>query len=297
MWRRPKRAGLIGLALALLVPSAAQGAVTIGSNLGRAPEGIASSFGCSPPCTITQITLASDRQAPGGLVSPVNGTVVLWRIRAADDTTPTALRVIRPLTGGLWLGAGRSASVTPAANTLSTFQVQLPIAIGDSIGIDCCQPDAEYFLLSGGTVTHWNPPGLPEGGSGTPDAPVGGPHEMALNADIEPTSSIGAPTVQSKKRGKLQVTADVPNPGTFSAGDVNDLGLASAAAAHKKVKLLKRTIAPVAAPGRAALIVRPTKAARSRLSSKRALKTKLKLSFTPTGGVPSTLIVKVKLKP
>jgi hypothetical protein len=296
MWGRARGVVLLALALALLVPAAAQGSVTIGSNLGRAPEGAPSSYGCAPSCTLSQATLAADRQAAGGLVSPVNGKVVLWRIRAAGASTPTALRVIRSLGGGLWTGAGRSTTVTPATNAQSSFPTQLPIAIGDSIGIDCCQPSAQYFLLSGGTENTWNP-ALAEGGAGTMASPVGGPHEIAINADIEPNAAFVIGAVKSGKGGKVTVTATLPNPGVLEGGDKRDTGLAAAAAGKKKTKYLKRASAPVGVAGQTIrLLLKPTNAARAVLDAKGKLKTKAKMVFTPTGGSPSIQVIKVKLK-
>lgn len=293
---RARKLALVAVAAVVLgAPAAARGTVTIGSNLGRAPEGIMSSLGCSPPCTVSQATLDSDRQAPGGIVSPVNGTVVLWRLAAAEASSPVAFRVIRPVGGGLWTGAGKSAIVTPATNTVNSFQAQLPIRIGDSIGIDCCQPFAEYFLLSGGTENSWQPP-LAEGGPGT--ASTGfppGPHEIVLNADIEPTSAFTIVKAKPKKGGKVQVTADLPNPGTLAAGDKN-AKLATAAAAKKKTRYLKRASTQLSAPGQVTLVVKATKAARSLLAERGKLKAKLKLVFTPTGGSPSTQVKRVKLK-
>jgi hypothetical protein len=83
----------------------------------------------------------------------------------------------------------------------------------------------------------------------------------------------------------------LPNPGTVAAGDKR-AKLASAAGA----KLLKSTTKHAARPGQLSLKVKATKAARSMLAATRKLKTKLKVVFTPTGGTPSTQIVKAKLK-
>src|SRR5262249_40896858 len=196
---------LAGLAVAASA-SPAGASVTIGSNLGRAPGSAPDSIGCTPPCTYAQATLAADRQAAGGLVSPVHGTVALWRIRAGGASSPTALRVIKPLSGGLFTGAGTSATVTPALNATSTYPTQLPIAIGDTIGIDCCMPGAQYFLSSGGFLYQWQPP-LADGGPGTPNINLSDPHEIALNADIEPTATftLGAIT-RNKKKGTATIT-------------------------------------------------------------------------------------------
>lgn len=296
MVARASAAATIALAAALCLPAGAAATVTIGSNLARAPDGAMGSFGCAPSCTVAQETLAADRQAPGGLVSPVNGTVVLWRVRAANASGPTALRVIRSLGGGLWTGAGRSTDVTPATNAVSSFTTQLPIGIGNFIGIDCCHPTAEYFLVSGGTEMTWNP-ALAEGGPGTAANTGGGPHEVDLNADIEPTSAFRIDKVKPGKGGKLTVTATLPNPGVYAGGDVRDPSLAAAAAGKKKTRYLKRASLPVGVAGQTInLLLKPTKAARSILASRGKLKTKAKLVFTPTGGSPATQVVKAKLK-
>jgi hypothetical protein len=253
------------------------------------------SFGCSE-CTLSQATLAADRQASGGIVSPVNGTVTLWRIRAGGSSTPTALRIIKPLGGGLFTGGGTSATVTPALNATSVFSTQLPIAIGDAIGIDCCQPVAEYFLSSGGTLNLWNPV-LADGGSGRANEGPGDQHEMTLNAEIEPTSTFQVTGSQRSKHGKLLVTANLPNPGTLAAGDRRATVLSAAAAKKKKPKLLKRSSVQVGAPTSTQLRVLPTKTAKAELAQGKKVKAGLKLSFTPTGGTASTQLIKLKLRP
>ena len=281
---------------ALAVPATAQATLTIGSNLGRAPEGIMSSFGCSPPCTLSQDTLSADRQAPGGLVSPVNGTITRWRIGAAGASSPTSLRVIRPLGGGLFTGAATSATVTPALNTTSAFTTQLPIKVGDSIGINCCQPFAEYFLLSGGTMREWQPV-LADGGPGRASAGPGDPHELVLNADIEPTTGFAINLVKAGKGGKLTVVATYPNPGTLTGGDARDKRVATAAGGKKQQLFLTSTSRKVQVPGQTiSILMKPTKLARALLARKGTLKAKAQVVFTPTGGSASTQIVKAKLK-
>jgi hypothetical protein len=223
-------------------------------------------------------TLPADRPAGGGLTSPVNGTIVLWRLRVGGSTTPTSLKVVKRLPGGLFTGAGTSATVTPSLNSMSTFPTSLPIQIGESVGITCCESVAEYFIGSGGSRLLFSD-GLADGGPGRAGSGTS-PKEIALNADIEPTSSIGGLNVVSKKHGKLRVSVDVPNPGTLSATG----------------KLLKRASAAVAAPGQVSITLKPTKKALSRLADKRKLKAKLQLVFTPTGGSVTTTAVKAKLK-
>src|SRR5215204_7455754 len=70
--RRLKRSALALLPALLLGASIspAGAVVTIGSNLARMPNSRAN---YSPRPTFINVSLASDRQAPGGLSSPVNG--------------------------------------------------------------------------------------------------------------------------------------------------------------------------------------------------------------------------------
>ena len=145
--------------------SPAVAAVTIGSNLARQPNSAAN---YSPRPTFSNVSLASGRRAPGGLSSPVTGTVVRWRIRVGGSTRVTNFRIIRPLGGGLFTGAGTSPSVTPPIHATTSYGVQLPIRIGDYIGLDCCAPDffepeAEFFVTGA-------PPSATSGSQASPTA-------------------------------------------------------------------------------------------------------------------------------
>jgi hypothetical protein len=283
-----------GICAALAAPAAAHGTVTIGSNLGRAPNVILS---CGANCTAAQASLPSDRLAPGGLLSPVNGMVVLWRVRAPASPDPIVFRVVRSLGSGLSTGAGTSGTVTPAASSISSFPAQLPIAIGDRIGLDCCSGGGAgdaYFVNSGGPRDSWEPV-LADGGLGRAPDNVFQNREVLLNADVDPLSAFSILKAKSKPGGKVRITAQVPNPGLFAAGN-KSAKVAGTAAGKKKTKYLKGIDTRVSAPGPAVLVVQSTKAARSVLADKGRLKAKLKLSFTPTGGAASTQVRKVKLK-
>jgi Ca2+-binding RTX toxin-like protein len=104
-----------------------------------------------------------------------------------DSTRVTNLRIIRPLGAGLFTGAGTSASVTPPVNATTTYLAELPIRIGDYIGIDCCNPGApgaEFFVGDVPAIRNEWLPGLADGGSGR--APYGANlYEVTINAEIE----------------------------------------------------------------------------------------------------------------
>lgn len=267
-------AGLIG---ALLAPAAAHSVVTIGSNLERA-AGTSNDCGFAM-CTVRQSVLANEYRAPGGLTSPVNGTVIGWRIRSGTLTTPVALRVIRPFAGGLAQGVGTSPSQTPPANSTTQYTASLPIAIGDSIGIDCCSTQTNYFAATAGTSADiWAPP-LSDVQPEAPDLPFG--NEILINADVEPTSSFDLGKPKARANGKLRIPATLPNAGTLTA--------------HSKQ--LKGLTVEVSAPGEVTMVLKPKKSTRNRLERGEQVKGKVSLSFKPDAGATTgTETAKAKLK-
>jgi hypothetical protein len=288
---------LVALALAMLAPAAARGTVTIGSNLGRVPNVLT---GCDPSCTRVPASLTPAALAAGGVSSPVNGTVVTWRIRVGNSSAPVRFRVVRRFPGDLGTGAGTSATVTPPIQSITAFPTRLPIAVHESIGVDCCVGGGGVIGVSGGngTTDFWLP-ALADGAA--PRARFQfGPQDMfetAINADIEPTSAFTISQVKLGKGGKVTVTATLPNPGTLEGGDKRDPRLASASAGKKKQKFLKRSTMPVGVAGQTIrLLAKPTKQARALLREKGRLKAKLKVVFTPTGGNPATQVLPVRLK-
>lgn len=294
MWGAARLAAMISLAAPLALPSGATGTITIGSDLGRAPT-VANS--CAPSCTLATTSLPSADQAPGGLASPVDGTVVRWRVRVGGTSSETTFRVIKHLdTSGHVTGGGISRTVTPPVNATSEYLLELPIGFGDLIGIDCCASSGSQVLANTPTAVSglWNPK-LVDGGPGRlPSAMLA--YEVPVSADIEPTSSLTIGQVKSGKGGKVTVAVTPSNPGTLVGGDKRDASLASASAGKRRV-LLKRSSAPVGVPRQTIrLLLKPTKLARALLAEKGKLKAKARLAFTPTGGSTTTQVIRVSLK-
>jgi hypothetical protein len=286
-WRQrlPKRFALAVLLATLLLAasvSPAGGVVTIGSNLAREPTEGAH---YSPRPTFSNLSLASDRRAAGGLSSPVNGTVVRWRIRVGDSTRVTNLRIIRPLGDGLFTGAGTSASVTPPINATTSYNVQLPIRIGDYIGIDCCSPGApgaEFFVPGPAIRYEWQP-SLADGGPGRPPL-FTNLYEIALNAEITTTFTVDAIT-RNKKNGTATLTITVAHAGELT-GAGKGVKVANAAVISKTVS----------APGSVQLLIKAKGKKKKKLNSTGKVKVKPRITYTPTGGESGTRAVKVKLK-
>lgn len=287
-------AGALGALLAL--PSASHGTVTIGSDLGDANSIAIGCIGGS--CTRVQTSLPADDQTANGVASPVNGTVVRWRVKSIASATqlPIAFRVISPAAGGQFTGGGISATVTPPdIDGVTPFVSSIPIKIGDLYGLNYGAGNHEYFGISAGPNSGqlFNP-GLALGSTRTPQSNT--TEQLLVNADIEPTSKLTSVKKKAKRGGKVKLTIEVPNAGTLVAGDKKDKGVTAVAAA-KKPTLVKSKRIQASAPGTLSVLLKPTKAARSALAAGRKPKAKLKLVFTPTGGDPSSKLLQVKLKP
>jgi hypothetical protein len=164
----------------------AMAATTIGSNLAGTP---ASSHDCSmlASCTDSHLDLPASHIASGGLFAPSDGVVVRWRIKVGSETTPVALRITRPGQSDTRTGAGTGPAVIPATNQISTYDVRLPIQVGDALGVDCCGtgPLRAYDGIPEAFTGRWIPrlqDGEPPRAAQFPPAD----HELLVNADVEP---------------------------------------------------------------------------------------------------------------
>jgi hypothetical protein len=158
----------------------AQGAVTIGSNLGSN----ANSNNCgAADCTTTNLTLPAD-VAPNGLTSPINGVVTSWRFKSGSNGNTVALRVLRPNAGVSFTGAGTSSSVTSASGINGPFLTSLAIRAGDHVGLDRSNGAIVLSTDVGGTQLFWTMPTLADGS--TRDGTVAATQEVLVQAVVEP---------------------------------------------------------------------------------------------------------------
>ncbi len=285
----------IAATAALVIPPSASATVTIGSNLARTPT-----QDYMAPTTAALIGLSPGAAAPGGIVSPVNGTITTWRIRnsptGGGGGAQVKLRVLRPAIGGSAFTGGGSSIQVQTGPGITTFNTPaIPISTGDYIGIDCCPAIGTFGVPGAGTTSIWGFPGagfLADGATRAPDSTQA--VELAINATIEPTSAVDVKSVKSLKKGRLRVTVGLPNRGSLTVAD-----------ARSKKKLLRSTGAQASRPGEVTLLVRSTSAGRAALKRRVAatgrrnvrVKAKLKLSFTPAFGNEGVTVRKVKLRP
>jgi hypothetical protein len=248
-------------------PSVGHGAVTVGSNLNLDPQLAQACPGCTFVLTVPE----SGNTAPGGVISPVNGTVTTWRIRrGGGGSAGIAFRVVRPLGGGLYTGAGTTATVVPPDNAITPYNLPLPVQTGDLIGIDCCfGATGGFFRISGDSLqfgTFMSPSVLPNGGAGrSPDDDEG---ETAVQATIEPTSAFNVVSKKKRNGGKLKIRVNLPNAGELVADG----------------KRFKETTRTASGPGELTFKLKPTKKTANLLDERNKVKAKALIEFTPTFG-------------
>src|SRR5262249_5699698 len=131
--KRIRLAVLGGAAAACLALTAAPAA---DANVVTLESPLTASFGTfncmsSMPCTFVQTAL------PGAkLTSPVDGTVVRWRVKNASGPGGFKLRILRPAGFGTFTGVGTSVAGNPISTGTEAFPTNLPIKTGDSVGLD-----------------------------------------------------------------------------------------------------------------------------------------------------------------
>ena len=141
--------------------TAAQGATVLGPAL---PQGTANTNLCGGgiACTFVNTALgaAGPRQATDGVITS-------WRIQSGSAGAQVRLRVLRPEGVGSLRSVAAGGLVTTGAGPLTEFPARLPIAAGDTIGVDNNSSALIFAQLGGGGAMIFNP-GLSDGVAGIP---------------------------------------------------------------------------------------------------------------------------------
>jgi hypothetical protein len=174
-------------ALAVLAGTAQASTVTVGSPLTTTfdPAGVIANG------TIANLSLSE----PGAnATSPVSGAVVRWSVLGAEG--PFVLRVLRPVGGTSYSGVGSSTVGFAPSLAKQTFNTNLPIKAGDTIGLDVFT-GAKLAIAgasSGSLVAAWSPQ---IGENET--RPYIGPQaaEVAFNAEVQAQPIVAAVTPSS----------------------------------------------------------------------------------------------------
>ena len=219
------RALVMTTAIAGIAAGSAQAAtVNIGSSLAG---DVSSNVIPVSPTTLANFAV----EAPGIATSPTDGTVVSWRFIGAGPLTP---RVIHPVGGGLYVGAGTGAPAPGAgAGQLSQpIAVSLPIKKGDLFGFDLLAGSSFSAHNSpSGALVGWDPL-LADGGAGR--APGGpSPREALIQATVRYC-------VVPKVKGKTPKAAK----NALRGADCTVGKVKKSKKTTKKKKVIKQSVAP-----------------------------------------------------
>jgi hypothetical protein len=276
--RRPmKRFGLaLSLVAVLLVTSAspAPAATTIGET-----------FTPANPCfdrTRLQTTSPGSRYivpSTGGITA---WTLTSWSFQAGPTPPSLKLKVGRPAGGNNFTIIGESGFVTPPANALTSFPVQIPVRAGDIIGNRSLIPaqNCGRNLAAGSGYNQHYVEG--EVGLGTTATFLTqDDFQIDISAVLVPSNTFSLGTVKrNKKRGTATITVNVPNAGQLALSG----------------KGVKSASAVATAAGGVKLKIKASGKKRTTLNDIGKVSVTPKVTYTPTGGSADTESRKVKLK-
>lgn len=172
------------LSCLLFSVGARAGTVVVGSPLGMEFKSSVQTAGLFT--TIANTALGEDR---ANVTSPVSGTVVRWRTKGTFGGGGFRLRVLRPATGGNYVGAGASSPQTPVGSSIQAFSTSLPIKAGDLIGLEGETEATRYSMemIPTSAYTLFSPH-FPEGSAAFAVAINTG--EVGFDAEVVPTPTL-----------------------------------------------------------------------------------------------------------
>jgi hypothetical protein len=217
-----------------------------------------------------------------GYVAPVTGTITSWSHMARSIPTEITMKLFRPVSGSTYAVVGRDGPRPLVTASLNSFPAAVPVRAGDVLGLhvgadsaSCAfaTPVAESHLFREGDLA------AGESGDFPPEDAFTG-LRVNMSAVIEPANgfTIGA-IDRNRKKGTATVTVDVPNPGQLSlaGGGV-------------------KPDAPAAGPGSATLRIAAKGKKKRKLRRKGRATVEPTITYTPTGGDPSSQPLTVKLR-
>jgi hypothetical protein len=257
--------------------SPAAASVTIGQ---LAPGNPTATCGHILPADWAQPTVTSGNP----YVVPGAGTITSWSHNAATTGGQTlTMKVFRKVTDPTFYQVvGHDGPRPLAGGLLNTFPASIPAKPGDILGLNTGPPadTACAFSVPGESYLLRGPGNLADGQS----AAFGSEADFRLNVSAEflPSNSFTlGKAKRNKKKGTATLTVHVPNPGEL-------------ALSGKGVKAVAAKSAPAA--GKVELLIRAKGKKKRKLNETGKVKVNPKVTYTPTGGDPSTQSRRLKLK-
>lgn len=128
--------------------------------------------------------LLSTDLSPVEIASPVDGTVVSWRIKGASAMAGYSLNVLRDNGDGTYTVTASTGAVTPAGNEIETLAASLPIQVGEYLELNIPQ-GGQFTALEGESTYAAFFPVLQPGETRAPANEFKYPFTFSYNADVE----------------------------------------------------------------------------------------------------------------
>jgi hypothetical protein len=181
------------------------------------------------------------------------------------------------------VGHAGPQTVSPGGTAGNTFPANIPVKPGDLLGLHATTRDWCLFTAPGETNFYYLGD-LADNVSAAFTSYSAG-FRLNIQAVVSPTNAFSiVGTRRNKKKGTARLTATVPNPGELTASG-KGVKASGAAAISKAVNA-----------GQAKLTIGAKGKKLKTLNETGKVKLSVAITYTPTGGDPSTQSIKVKLK-
>jgi hypothetical protein len=237
---------------------------------------------CDAGVDLVQLGVSSGSQ----YVVPGNGTITSWTVEGGDDRGTLTMKIFRKLGDPARfqvVGHAGPQVRTPGGVAGNTFPANVRVRPGDLLGLHTVTATPCAFKDPPGRLAIL-PGDLADGAA----ADFGPATEIALDIRAvfvpDNTFTFGG-TTRNKNRGTATLTVNVPNPGDLTGSGMN-VKAAGAAVISKTVT----------APGDVKLTIRAKGKKRRKLNDTGQVTVKPAITYTPTGGDPSTQSRTLKLK-
>jgi hypothetical protein len=314
-WTRSGAGASLVAALVVVLTAAphASGAVTVGQL----------AFESNPDTCPSRVALITPQVAAGTpFTVPTGGVITSWRTKAGSDSggTDAKLKVFRESEFEFFLVVGQSGFQRITASSVNgPFPVRIAVEAGDYVGIRTGDDGGPCWSE---TAVEADISWLIQDESDAPDGAwtsFGGTlHQLRANVEavLEPDGDrdrfgdesqdrcVGLPgpvegcpdnnfligEITARKKGVVRIRVFVPGAGTITVRQV----------ATVKRKLHRPSLRPAvvhaAARGPVTLTLKPTGTGRKNLATRKRLRILLRITFTPTGYLSRSAVIKVTSK-
>lgn len=219
-------------------------------------------------------------------VVPGAGTITSWTVAAGGDRGMLTMKIFRKLGDPPHfevVGHAGPQTRTPDGATANTFPANVRVRPGDLLGLHTVTATPCAFKAPGGR------PAVFSGDLADGAAAMFGlqaEFDLDIQAVFVPdnTFSFGG-TTRNKKKGTATLTVNVPDPGELTVSG-KDIKVAGAPVISKTVT----------APGDVKVTIRANGKKQRKLNDTGVVEVKPRITYTPTGGDPSTQSRKLQLK-